>query len=164
MAAVRFDPTAQRRTFFKMDDPHDWARGVPYNQPYYLFSPDTQQWQPVTPSTQTQTQLSSAAPAPLDKFEVLSWNIDFMRILDDERMIAALNHLRTHVDPAEADQSATVASVPKVIMLNEMTRSDLILIQGQDWIREGYHVTDISTEYWESEGYGTLHLPKPRYG
>jgi len=140
-----------------LDDPHNWARGVPYNQPYYVFSPDTQQWQAVTPSAYPQTQLSPVPSGSLDRFQVLSWNIDFMRILEDERMIAALNYLRTLIEPDGADRFATVTCVPKVIMLNEMTRSDLVLIQAQDWIRKGYHVTDISTEFWESEGYGTLH-------
>ncbi|KAK3314953.1 hypothetical protein B0H66DRAFT_583707 [Apodospora peruviana] len=60
---------------------------------------------------------------------ILSWNIDFMRILPNARMKAALAHLRSLVE-GETQRS--------IIMLNEMVMSDLNLIQSADWIQRGY--------------------------
>lgn len=149
MPRVTFSDTAQRKTFTMPDHPYPWMCGLPYSQPYHVFSAENDAWQLRNPATQQ----SLAEPVSLDKLEVLSWNIDFMRILDDARMTAALNHLRTHVE----DNSSR--AVPKVIMLNEMTLSDLRLIQAQDWIRHGYQVTDTTTEFWESDIYG-MHSPR----
>lgn len=41
-----------------------------------------------------------------------------------------------------------------IIMLNEVLSSGLDIIQLQPWIREGYYLTDISHEFWESSRYG----------
>lgn len=67
----------------------------------------------------------------------------------DHRMTIALNHLRSLVERS---------SHPSIIFLNETLDSDLTLIQQQDWIRSGYHITDTSTEHWESGHYGTTIL------
>lgn len=68
-------------------------------------------------------------------------------------MRAALDHLRQHVYGNVASQYEPDAD-PKIIMLNEMTGSDLQILQSQDWIQQDFHLTDISSEYWESDVYG----------
>ncbi|KXJ87293.1 Endonuclease/exonuclease/phosphatase [Microdochium bolleyi] len=147
MSPVTFSDNVQRNTYGKPDSPRPWTRGIPHIQPCYAYSTEHDVWQAFDT-----TQDSKIEAVALDKIEVLSWNIDFMRILDEARMKAALKHLRTHVEAVDSK------GVPKVIMLNEMTVPDLRLIQAQDWVRQDYHVTDITAEHWESEGYGTCML------
>lgn len=67
----------------------------------------------------------------------------------DERMLAALKHLQSHVNGT---------ALPTIIMLQEMLETDLALLQAQPWIRNNYSMTDIDTKYWESGHYGTCTL------
>ena len=73
-------------------------------------------------------------------------------------MAAALEHLHAHVSDeaggSDSKSDSPIKTTDKVIMLNEMTESDLRIIQGQDWIREGFYITDLSSEFWESSVYG----------
>lgn len=127
---------------------YPWARGVPFHQPFYTFSDKDKKWHETEPT-------SAGTP-----FTVLSWNIDFKRILHNQRMRAALKHLHTHV----TDEAINSEGIPKllvkekVIMLNDMTKSDLQIIQSQAWIREGFQITDLSGEFWESKHYGKLNM------
>ncbi|KAK3321442.1 Endonuclease/exonuclease/phosphatase [Cercophora scortea] len=120
-----------------------WTHGVPAPQPAFECAPQGEWKKAAFPIPHDE---SSSAPV---SFSILSWNIDFMRPLADERMKVALSHLRSLVD-----QSVTH---PSIIMLNEMVDSDLDLIQSEDWIRRDYRITDNSTQHWESD-YGTLIL------
>ncbi|KAK4042284.1 hypothetical protein C8A01DRAFT_33633 [Parachaetomium inaequale] len=125
---------------------NNWRRGEPTPQEYFTFRNGL--WYPVEAHLG-----SSTAPAGPEtpvtprafQFAVLSWNIDFMRPEDDARMSAALKHLQSLV----ADKPH-----PSVIMLNEMTKSDLALIKRADWVREGYNISDATTHHWESPTYG----------
>ncbi|KAK4101446.1 hypothetical protein N658DRAFT_558936 [Parathielavia hyrcaniae] len=132
-----------------------WRRGELVPQPYFTFRDG--QWRPIEPKQAHGTAVPEIAepgtetpkPSPL-RFAVLSWNIDFMRPQDDARMSAALDHLHSLVRDKPT---------PQVIMLNEMTASDLALIKQTGWVREGYHLTDASPDHWESPGhYGTTIL------
>ncbi|CAG9951787.1 unnamed protein product [Clonostachys rosea f. rosea IK726] len=130
-----------------------WRRGSPFQQPYHVFSESDQTWHPVKP-----TWRRSATSDPyISSFTVLSWNIDFVRILPGERMRAALDHLRPHVNGNVSSEHEPDID-HKIIMLNEMTDSDLQIIQSQDWIQQEFQLTDISSEYWESDVYGTCML------
>lgn len=113
-----------------------WNRGEPMDQRAFSFNAG--QWQEHAIGTQsTSTMLGSLS--------VLSWNIDFMRILAKERMQVALDFVR---------QYAEKIPNPTFIMFNEMLVSDLDLIQAQPWIQEQYVLTDVTSEYWESGYYG----------
>lgn len=68
-------------------------------------------------------------------------------------MRAALDHLRPHVNGNVSSEHEPDID-HKIIMLNEMTDSDLQIIQSQDWIQQEFQLTDISSEYWESDVYG----------
>ncbi|KAK3898136.1 be34ec7d-0e68-46fe-bb6a-05f4e13c29ca [Staphylotrichum tortipilum] len=122
-----------------------WRRGEPAPQAYYTFRDGL--WWPVEVEGTT-VPPGAAAPRSFT-FTVLSWNIDFMRRCADARMAAALDHLHGLVrdDPN-----------PVVVMLNEITRGDLVLIKKAEWVREGYNITDVGTDHWESSTYGTCML------
>ncbi|KIX01754.1 uncharacterized protein Z518_09481 [Rhinocladiella mackenziei CBS 650.93] len=122
---------------------HPWKRQERYDQPYYSFWAQHVEWKETLPS-----KSSSASPI-VPRFLILSWNIDFMFPYTEERMIAALKHLESHVN---------ASSVPAIIMLQEMLESDLTLIKGQPWVRTNYNLTDIDAKYWESGHYGTCTL------
>jgi len=119
-----------------------WRRGEPAPQAYYTFRNGI--WHPIEVEG---TTCPPGATTPTSfRFSVLSWNIDFMRPCGDARMTAALDHLHGLVrdDPN-----------PAVIMLNEMTRDDLKLIKKAEWVRDGYNITDVGVDNWESAGYGS---------
>ncbi|KAK4157475.1 be34ec7d-0e68-46fe-bb6a-05f4e13c29ca [Chaetomidium leptoderma] len=120
---------------------HSWKRGEPAQQEYFTFRNGL--WYPVEIQGST---IPPGAETPRSfRFSVLSWNIDFMRPLGDARMSAALKHLQSLVS-GKPD--------PSIIMFNEMTKSDLGLIKRADWVRDGYNITDASTEHWEAPSYG----------
>ncbi|KAK3297697.1 Endonuclease/exonuclease/phosphatase [Chaetomium fimeti] len=123
-----------------------WKRGELAPQEYHTFRDGL--WHPVEARESTIPAAGATAPRSL-QFAVLSWNIDFMRPEDDARMASALKHLRGLV---------AGKPVPSVIMLNEMTKSDLNLIKQAAWVREGYNITDANTDHWESASYGTCML------
>lgn len=112
-----------------------WNRGQPTYQRAFSF--ESGQWQ--------ETSLGKHESGSLSTFSILSWNIDFMRILENERMQVALDFMKQYIDDIPN---------PAFIMLNEMLVSDLNLIQAQTWIQEKYFLTDVSSEYWESGYYG----------
>ncbi|KAJ4306883.1 hypothetical protein N0V88_000255 [Collariella sp. IMI 366227] len=105
----------------------NWEADEPIRQEYYSFENGI--WTPVEAEGWT-IPLGRETPKNF-RFSVLSWNIDFMRPLNDERMSAALNHLRELTPPAQG-------SHPAVIMLDEMTPRNLKLIKGAEWVREMY--------------------------
>jgi tyrosyl-DNA phosphodiesterase 2 len=128
-----------------------WKKGEPAHQEYFTFTNDA--WYPIEAQGSTSPQ-GLETPKSF-QFSVLSWNIDFVRPLDDARMSAALKHLHSLVI-GQAN--------PNIIMLNEMTRSDLALIKSTDWVRLNYNITDVSPLHWESPGYGShplTSLPPP---
>ncbi|KAK3344002.1 Endonuclease/exonuclease/phosphatase [Lasiosphaeria hispida] len=89
--------------------------------------------------------------AALNSFSILSWNIDFTRPLADERMKAALAHLKTLYRRE---------GKPSILMFNECLDSDLQLMKGEDWIQQTYAITDVSIEHW-THSYGTcILIPK----
>jgi tyrosyl-DNA phosphodiesterase 2 len=120
-----------------------WKRQQPYAQPYYSHSSASKSWEPISPSSNQQAPSSETTT-----FSVLSWNIDFMLPYPNERMLVALNHLK----------SLTSADHPSVIFLNECLTNDLEIIQSQPWIQSSYHITDLTDEFWESGHYGTCTL------
>lgn len=118
-----------------------WKRGQSFPQPYHTWQNGI--WQSTTSNADALSTTHDGS------FSVLSWNIDFMRSFTDERMKKALSFLQ---------QYASQVPRPSIIMLNEMLVSDLQLIQAQTWVRDQYHLTDISDEFWESGYYGTCVL------
>lgn len=120
-----------------------WKRGELAPQEYHTFRDGL--WCPVQPPEPAVPGGPTTTPRSF-QFAVLSWNIDFMRPEDDARMAAALKHLHGLV--------AAKPDLPSVVMLNEMTRSDLTLIKDAAWVREGYNITDINADHWESTTYG----------
>jgi len=119
---------------------HDftWERGQPVPQPYYTWHDG--QWK-----ARRSGAGQSASTTQDGFFSIMSWNIDFMRSFTNERMEKALSFLEQYISQI---------SSPSIIMLNEMLVSDLRLIQGQSWVREKYHLTDVSEDFWESGYYG----------
>ncbi|KAH6640735.1 Endonuclease/exonuclease/phosphatase [Chaetomium tenue] len=124
-----------------------WKRGELAPQEYHTFRDGF--WHPVQPPEPAVPGGPTTTPRSF-QFAVLSWNIDFMRPEDDARMASALKHLHGLV--------AAKPNPPSVVMLNEMTRSDLTLIKDAAWVREGYNITDINADHWESTTYGTCML------
>lgn len=113
----------------------------PRPQPFFAFKDGT--W-----------QMSSGNEIPtyttLPTIKLLSWNIDFQASAAQARMERALDYLHELV-------SAIPPDTPSIILLQEITSSDLDVVQGADWIQKHFHLTDLSARHWLSH-YGTITL------
>jgi len=112
----------------------------PKPQPFYTFENET--WQKTINPQPTYPTLPT--------IKLVSWNIDFQASNPQARMTRALEYLHQLI-------SALPTSTPSIILLQEMTSSDLTLIQHTDWIQQNFHITDPTAENWLSH-YGTTAL------
>lgn len=69
----------------------------------------------------------------------------------EDRMSAALEHLSTLI-------SSTDESVPVLIFLQEMSKSDMQQICAAPWIQRRFYMTDVDPGNWPSPSYGTTTL------
>ncbi|KAK3989822.1 hypothetical protein QBC44DRAFT_308160 [Cladorrhinum sp. PSN332] len=132
-------------------------------QPYHAFQDGA--WKPVV---EKGGETPRGGGAVVDRFSVLSWNIDFQREFSEPRMRAALNHVHSLLREREEEEEEEEEKIPSssssssnssIIMFEEMEECDLDVIQEQGWVREGYFVTDLSNKFWQSPGYyGTVIL------
>ncbi|KAF2095475.1 hypothetical protein NA57DRAFT_59477 [Rhizodiscina lignyota] len=112
----------------------------PRYQDYYAFQDG--EWKKA--STTAGTNSSSRT------VRVLSWNIDMLIPYGIPRMAAALNYLDSLVSEAPTQ--------PTIILLQEMTKTDLTQIQEAAWVRERFYITDVDNKHWISPFYGTTTL------
>lgn len=141
----------QRRLAAFGEDTHDEL----IHQNYAAFSQLQRKWKRIR-TTPLPLQ-SSPSPKSLqsdfhnhvpDHLTILSWNIDFMRPMANERMSAALSYLRNYISHCPANI---------VILLQEMVRSDLTLILKSSWVRSQFYVSDTTPENWRT-AYGCVTL------
>lgn len=86
------------------------------------------------------------------KIKLVTWNIDFQAVAGPQRMAAALQYLKNTLI-----SSSLAADMPTVVFFQEMTSSDLDLIQATSWVQSRFRITDISSTNWLSR-YGTTTL------
>lgn len=122
-----------------------WTRDNRFDQPYFTFDPAIDMWAPV----QDKSRRDPDANSSVDEITVLSWNVDFMLALPNQRMQAALDYLKG---------VASSNRRPLAIFLQEMLVSDLKVIQAQKWVQQHFNLTDLDHDHWESGWYGTCTL------
>jgi tyrosyl-DNA phosphodiesterase 2 len=121
-----------------------WKHDAPFHQSYHRFQDD--RWTATEPKAKTNEQSQC-----LSNIVLYSWNIDFMLPYADSRMRLALRHLESLVN-AQPNTTATI------IYLQECLVSDLQLLASSPWIRQTFHLTDLSSANWTSGYYGTVTL------
>lgn len=129
-----------RRSSVRKPDDHS-----PVNQPHYVFHNGTWMKWSTYPHRREHTS---------PKVEILwliTWNIEYKLGSAEPRMAAALAHLEQIVANIPAHE-------PVVILLQEMIESDLEQIQAAPWVRERFFLTDVDSNNWRSEHYGTTTL------
>ncbi|KAK1140055.1 hypothetical protein N8T08_010887 [Aspergillus melleus] len=95
------------------------------HQPFYQFTNET--WEPVIPDGTTNTATSATdQPFPLETLRLTTWNIDFRAPCPDKCMTKALQYLSTLHVPTRDTAS--------IILLQEITPSNLHIIQDTPWI------------------------------
>lgn len=114
-------------------------------QPHYTFTDG--RWKENEQADPTTSPLSSHI-----KLKLITWNIDFQAVAGPHRMAAALHHLN---DTFIHDSSS--ADTPFAIGFQEVTPSDLSIIQSTPWIQSRFRITDTSPTNWRSH-YGTTTL------
>jgi tyrosyl-DNA phosphodiesterase 2 len=97
----------------------------------------------------TKTSAASGLIQDSSMMRLLTWNIDVLWGGGDIRMQGALEVLMQEVDSCNE---------PVVVLLQEMTISDLKLIMDSQWIQDRFYITDISNANWADERYGTSTL------
>ena len=118
-----------------------WEPDKPLAQPWHAWDDGKSAWEPVH-DPQRATNITALA--------VYTWNIDFMLPFPDARMSAAVAHLEKLISQD--------ASTPAVIGLQECTKSDLVFLAENDWIRDNFYMTDVDNTSWGSFMYGTTTL------
>ncbi|KAJ5611407.1 hypothetical protein N7510_008126 [Penicillium lagena] len=130
-----------------------WNLDEPHPQSYYAFDTVTSSWMPKSPSTITDQ--NNQGTAGITNIALYTWNIDFMLPFAVARMKSAL----TYLDRLTSSLSKTTAPV---IHLQECTPSDLATIAATSWVRERFHLTDLSHTNWATTHYGTTTLVDTR--
>jgi len=113
----------------------------PKSQPFYGFKDGA--WQ-----TSNRNEISTYTTLPTIK--LISWNIDFQASASLARITRALNYLQELIGSLPPD-------MPSIILLQEMTSSDLDIIQRAEWIRKDFRITEVSSINWQAH-YGTIAL------
>jgi tyrosyl-DNA phosphodiesterase 2 len=108
---------------------------------------------PKSPSTITDQ--NNQGISGITSIALYTWNIDFMLPFAVARMKPALAYL----DRLTSSLSKTTAPV---IHLQECTPSDLATIAATSWVRERFHLTDLSHTNWATTHYGTTTLVDTR--
>ena len=117
----------------------------PKLQPYYTFTNGA--WKEnIHPSPATDLLSNDI------KIKLVTWNIDFQAVAGPQRMAAALQYLKIVLA-----SSSFHADMPTIIFFQEMTSSDLNIIQSTSWVQSRFRITDISPINWLSR-YGTTTL------
>ncbi|KAL8936638.1 MAG: hypothetical protein Q9216_004823 [Gyalolechia sp. 2 TL-2023] len=116
---------------------------IPRPQPLYHFRGNSWQTTNQNPAPPALTTAST--------FRLVTWNIDCQAQGGNLRMVAALRYLEQLTKEAPP-------SIPLVLFLQEMTPSDLQLIQAAPWVRAQFFLTDVDSKNWQSDWYGTTTL------
>lgn len=113
----------------------------PKPQPFYGFKDGT--WQ-----KSNGNEIPTYTTLPTIK--IVSWNIDFQASASLARMTRALSYLDEILRGLPSD-------MPSMILLQEMTSSDLDIVKKAGWVQEKYQITDVSSKNWRAL-YGTVAL------
>ncbi|KAI1822976.1 endonuclease/exonuclease/phosphatase family protein [Xylaria intraflava] len=135
----------------KQPDSIPWNPDEPWVQCFYSWHAESEEWVPLGASAARGT--GHEPHRGIGALALYSWNIDFMLPCPEARMQAALDHLENLLK--ESPSTATTAAV---LVLQECTLADLRTIGQQQWIRDGFYITDTDTSDWSSGLYGTTTL------
>lgn len=148
--AMETDPVVTRLTRKQLEE------YAPKPQPYHTFI--NSRWQLMHPKDNGRASKNGAA-SDITHLRVITWNVDFMAPQAQARMASAMAHLHTLVQELPPTTAA-------VIMLQEMMQddpldfddlgretgpdeaNDLGQIASARWVQEGFHVTDLTTDFW----------------
>lgn len=124
----------------------------PCGQPFFTFDHESKKWISSTSFESTSVirndgSLGLSHPA----LTVITWNIDFMKPLPDQRMKEALSYLHGNILSSVPPKNAVI------ILFQEMTQSDLDLIRHCHWVQRNFHITDPDPHNWRVD-YGTCTL------
>ncbi|CAN8098943.1 unnamed protein product [Discula destructiva] len=135
---------------------------TPQPQPYFTHTGSA--WKPIDSGQQ---QLASAPASPVTSLRLATWNIDFSTPCPQARMASALTYLQTLV-------GCTPASTAVILCLQELKQDipmpserddadlvdrairaptspaadDLGQIAAAPWVRDRFHLSDLTTSYW----------------
>lgn len=117
------------------------------DKPVYqgCYQYDGAQW---TLAVDDENSLREKQNRPLERFRLITWNIDVLSPGGEPRMGAALDHVEELVEKS---------SEPVVIFFQEMSESDLKQISDAQWVRDRFYITDRDTRYWTKPNFGPLY-------
>jgi tyrosyl-DNA phosphodiesterase 2 len=133
---------------------HPPAFCEPKTQPVYAFNSTT--WNTAKFGPVVKKDAANSKVVSMDSFRLLTWNIDVLTEFGEERMASALEYLGQMIAEIPASQLI-------VVLLQEMSVSDLLQIQNTPWVQSRFHITDLDAKYWQSDLYGTTTLIDKRF-
>jgi tyrosyl-DNA phosphodiesterase 2 len=82
--------------------------------------------------------------SPPSFIRILSWNIDFMEDNREKRMRAALRHIQNTIFKCKSGEEPD----PCCILLQEVHLNTFPIILANEWVRDHFIVTPVSTDKW----------------
>lgn len=129
---------------------------VVQEQSFFKFNQNAGTWESKAPQALNQTSTFSG----ISSFTVVTWNVDFMKPHQADRLTTILSHLQhTVVDPLSA--SPEQHSPPHIIiLLQEFHRDCFPALLEHPMVRASYALSSISTDTWAHRraGYGLVTL------
>ncbi|KAF8202482.1 Endonuclease/exonuclease/phosphatase [Pholiota molesta] len=113
-------------------------------QPFYEFNQDAGKWESKAPQALNQTSTISGAAS----FTVVTWNVDFMKPYQAQRLTAILSHLQhTVVDPlSSSPERHSPAHI--VVLLQEFHYNCFPALLEHPMVRASFALTSVSTATW----------------
>ncbi|KAF2707849.1 hypothetical protein K504DRAFT_458334 [Pleomassaria siparia CBS 279.74] len=121
------------------------------SRPQSYWTHDRTKWSEILDAPASLPASSGAGSMNASTIRLISWNIDILVPFVEERMSAALLHLKDIV-------TSTPSETPIVVFLQEMGQSDLQQIRESAWIQQRFYITEFDHHNWPSPLYGTQML------
>ncbi|KAK6509333.1 hypothetical protein TWF481_004087 [Arthrobotrys musiformis] len=116
------------------------------------YNSEEKQWKQVQ-----NTEETNAHTQPRSNFALITWNVDFVSSEPQDRISAAMSHLRSLLISG-TDDPDTIS--PAVIVLQEVNHEMVKSLAENEWVRKNFYITDVVTDrgIWQKSHYGTVTL------
>lgn len=142
------------RCLSQTSDRPDLSQSHPYNQHLYRYNGCDKTWHPLHLQSlcRSSSRLTESV-SKFQKFQVITWNIDFSSSHIQRRTTAILNYIQHHAKvPSASDEG-----IPTIILLQEVCSEAFPPILSHPFLQKYYDLTDISRQKFK-EHYGTVTL------
>ncbi|KAK6357252.1 hypothetical protein TWF718_001573 [Orbilia javanica] len=116
------------------------------------YNSEEKQWKQVQ-----NTEEANANSQPRSNFALITWNVDFVSSEPQDRISAAMSHLRSILISGTEDPDTIT---PSVIVLQEVNHEMIKSLAENEWVQKNFYITDVVSDkgIWQKSHYGTVTL------